>query len=102
MQGALEGPLPLRVSGKATFEILWWDYSVGFDRRCRRRRHRPACPLVDVLGALLPALGDPGNWRVEAPRRDGRSWSRCAATTGPAQVLLHPMGTLTVRRASCR
>ena len=30
--GALEGPRPLRVSGKASFEIFWCDFSVRFDK----------------------------------------------------------------------
>ena len=31
VEGELEGPLPLRASGKATFEILWCDFSVSFN-----------------------------------------------------------------------
>ena len=32
VEGALEGPRPLRVSGKATFEILWCDFTMRFDK----------------------------------------------------------------------
>jgi hypothetical protein len=97
VQGALEGPLPLRISGKATFEILWWDYSISFDRTLVGGGTPAAVPLIDVLGQLLAVLGDAGNWRVEAPpaanrlvtvRRDDR----------PGQVLMHPMGSLSVRQ----
>ena len=30
--GELEGPRPLRVSGKASFEILWCDFTVSLDK----------------------------------------------------------------------
>ena len=30
VEGTLEGPLPLHIKGKATFEILWWDVTVRF------------------------------------------------------------------------
>ncbi|MET0460773.1 MAG: DUF6603 domain-containing protein, partial [Ilumatobacteraceae bacterium] len=97
VQGALEGPLPLRISGKATFEILWWDYSISFDRTLVGGGTPVAVPLIDVLGQLRAALGDARNWRAEAPatanqlvtvRRDDR----------PGQVLMHPMGSLSVRQ----
>ena len=95
--GALEGPLPLRISGKATFEILWWDYSISFDRTLVGGGTPVAVPLLDVLGQLRAVLGDARNWRAEAPdvahqlvtvRRDDR----------PDQVLLHPMGSLAVQQ----
>jgi hypothetical protein len=97
VQAVLEGPLPLRISGKATFEILWWDYSIRFDRTLVGGGAPAAVPLLDVLGQLTAALGDAHSWRAEAPdvanqlvtvRRDDR----------PGQVLMHPMGSLAVQQ----
>ena len=95
--GALEGPFPLIVSGKATFSILWWDYTIGFGRTLIDGDQAVAIAPVDALGAVTQALADPRSWRVESStsadrivvvRRDDR----------PDQVLMHPMGTLSVQQ----
>ena len=40
LDGSLEGPLPLRISAKASFEILWCDFSIpiNFTRPGQRLR----------------------------------------------------------------
>ncbi len=95
--GALEGPFPLVVSGKATFSILWWDYTIGFGRTLIDGDQAVAIAPVDALGAVTAALADPRSWRVESSaaadrivvvRRDDR----------PDQILMHPMGTLQVQQ----
>lgn len=95
--GELEGAFPLRVAGKATFEILWWDYSIGFDRTLIGGADPVVLAPVNALAEVIAALADPRSWRAEAPgaadrlvvlRRDDR----------PDQVLLHPMGTLQVQQ----
>ena len=76
-------------AGKATFEILWWDYTVGFDRTLIggggrlvtevARRGRPRCS---------PRLGNPTSWRTELPptadqlvgRRPARAATHCCCT----------------------
>jgi hypothetical protein len=95
--GELEGPFPLRISGRATFEILWWDYSVSFDRALIGGIDPVVLVPIDGLRELVAALSDPRSWRAEAPdgaqrivavRRDDR----------PGQILIHPMGTLSVQQ----
>ena len=54
LDGELEGPRPLRVSGKATFEILWCDFSVRFDKTLVDGERPPLPPAVDVLRAAHP------------------------------------------------
>ncbi len=97
VQGELEGAFPLRVSGKATFEILWWDYSVSFNRTLIGDSDSVVLAPIDGLLELVTALADPRSWRAEAPdsaerlvvvRHDDR----------PDQILLHPMGTLQVQQ----
>ena len=96
VEGALEGPLPLRVKGKATFEILWWDYSVSFDRTLIGGSTPSSVPGLDVLAAVLAAFGDQGSWLAGAPGPQAQLVSvRSDARPG---VLLHPAGTLTVRQ----
>ena len=64
--GALEGPLPLRVSGKASFEILWCDFSVHVDATLVDGGTPNDLVLVDVLSVLVDALS-------ETPRVAGRA-----------------------------
>ncbi len=95
--GALEGPFPLIVSGKATFSILWWDYTIGFGRTLIDGDSPVAIAAVDAQAEVIAALADPRSWRTEAPaaadrivvvRRDDRS----------DQILVHPMGALQVQQ----
>ena len=65
--GALEGPRPLRARGKATFEILWWDVSVSFDKTLVQGAPPPPPPAIDVLNELAAALADRRNWQEALP-----------------------------------
>ncbi len=97
VDGALEGPRPLRVSAKATFEILWCDFSVSFDKTLVDG-DKPALPSpVDALGALLDALGAPANWSARLPpHQHGVSMRRLAAD---APLALDPLGQLSVTQS---
>ncbi|WP_421741050.1 DUF6603 domain-containing protein [Cellulomonas sp.] len=97
VRGMLEGPIPLRVAGKATFGILWWDYTVSFDKTLIGGSGSVVTETIDVVTELLARLGDPGSWRTELP----------AAATQVAGVrnvprtdglLLHPLGRLVVQQ----
>lgn len=95
--GELEGAFPLRVSGKATFEILWWDYSVGFNRTLIGGADSVVLAPIDGLLELVTALADLRSWRAEAPDRAGRLVV-VRRDDRPDQILLHPMGTLQVQQ----
>jgi hypothetical protein len=94
--GELEGPLPLRVAGKASFEILWCDFSVKFNVTLVDGGTPNDLILVDVLGVLVTALSEPRAWQAQLPAGASQLVGlRQPTTTG---VLLHPLGTLTVRQ----
>ena len=76
LDGELEGPLPLRVSGKATFEILWCDFTVRFDKTLIAGERPPLPPAVDVLAELRDALSSRGQLERAACRPTGRWASR--------------------------
>lgn len=97
VRGTLEGPLPLRVAGKATFGILWWDYTVGFDKTLIGGSNAVVSEALDVLGELLTRLGDPLNWRTVLPA--GAS-QLVGVRTDPAAagLRLHPLGRLVVQQ----
>src|SRR5262249_59241602 len=63
--GMLEGPIPLRLAGKATFGILWWDYTIGFDRTLIGGSQSVATETLDVLAELVARLSSLTSWRAE-------------------------------------
>ena len=69
VSGALEGPLPLRVSGKASFEILWCDFSVSFDATLVDGGTPNDLVPIDVLSVLVDALSQPRSWQAQLPSR---------------------------------
>jgi hypothetical protein len=95
LQGELSGPRPLRMRGKATFEILWFDVSVSFDRTLIAGAAPPAPAPVEVLPHLQEALRQPANWQVALPSARLVTLRESAA---PNAVTLHPLSTLGVRQ----
>ncbi len=97
VRGTLEGPLPLRVAGKATFGILWWDYTVGFDKTLIGGSNAVASEALDVLAELIGRLADPLSWRTVVPPAAAQL---VGVRTSPAAdgLWLHPLGRLVVQQ----
>jgi hypothetical protein len=96
VEGELEGPLPLRIAGKATFEILWWDFSVSFNTTLVGGDPDTGVS-VDALAVLHDALADPHAWQSQLPQAGSQLVTvRTPLVDG---ILLHPQGTLTVRQS---
>jgi hypothetical protein len=99
VEGVLEGPRPLHIKGKATFEILWWDVAIRIDTTLVEGETPPLPEPVVVLPLLREALSHPGNWRSQLPAGQ-RPMVTLRATSGAAtEVCLHPLGTLTVKQS---
>jgi hypothetical protein len=99
VQGALAGPRPLHVKAKATFEILWWDVSIRVDKTLVGGEKPPLPEPIDVLPRLKEALGNPGNWVAELPNGQRPMVSLREKPRAATEVLLHPLGTLTVKQS---
>jgi len=97
VDGSLEGPRPLRVSGKATFEIFWCDFSVRFDKTLIDGDPPPPAPAVDVLAELNRALATAQSWSTQAPPNatHGVALRKLAAGTA---LVLDPLGRLAIRQ----
>src|SRR5262249_50066951 len=95
--GALEGPRPLRARGKATFEILWWDVSVSFDKTLVEGDRPPPPPAINVLNELAQALADPRNWQEALPVGERKVVTVRELQT-PNEVTIHPLGKFGVKQ----
>ena len=98
VEGALAGPRPLHLKAKATFEILWWDVSIRVDKTVVGGEKPPLPEPIDVLPRLKEALGNPGNWVGELPDGQRALVMLREKPRTATEVLLHPLGTLTVKQ----
>jgi hypothetical protein len=98
VEGSLAGPRPLHVKGKATFEIFWCDFSVGFSKTLVSGEPPPRPERVRVLERLTAALGDARNWGGQLA--DGeRRLVTLRERRVEGEVALHPLGTLSVKQS---
>jgi uncharacterized protein DUF6603 len=97
LEGQLEGPRPLKVRGKATFEILWWDYSVSFDRTLISGEKPPPPAPVSVAPLLKQALNEPASWSVALPPLT-TNLVTFRETAPVSEIMAHPFGTLAVKQ----
>lgn len=97
VRGTLEGPIPLSVAGKATFGILWWDYTVSFDKTLIGGGGGIVTETIDVVGELLARLGDATSWLTELPPTAGQVVGVRSARRADG-LLLHPLGRLVVQQ----
>jgi hypothetical protein len=97
VEGALEGPRPLRARGKATFEILWWDVSVSFDKTLVEGDRPPPPPAINVLNELTQALSDRRNWQEALPVGERRVVT-VRELPAPDEVRIHPLGKVGVKQ----
>ena len=95
VDGELEGPRPLRVSGKASFEIFWCDFTVRFDKTLVDGEAPPLPPAVDLLPRLTQALSSATSWSVQAGAR--RAW-HCKPCRPASTLVLDPLGRLLVKQ----
>jgi Family of unknown function (DUF6603) len=98
LEGSLGGPRPLHIKGKATFEILWWDVSIRFDKTLVEGEKPPGPEPVAVLPRLMEALGNEGNWVSQLPGGQRQAVRLRGRTAAPGEVYLHPLGSLTVKQ----
>ncbi len=100
VSGALEGTIPLRAAGKASFEILWCDFSVGFDKTLVPGSTTRNLPVIDVLGLLIDQLADPRQWTSLEPPDALRLVTTRPDRPGADRILIHPLGGLQVTQGS--
>ena len=97
--GQLEGPRPLRLSGKATFKIWFVHFSVRFDATLIDGELPPPPPAIDVFALLSTALLAPENWSTRNVGNAAHGIAlRALPTTSGADLVVDPLGQLTIRQ----
>jgi hypothetical protein len=97
LDGTLEGPLPLRLSARAKFEILWFSISVGFHFTLADGDDTPAIAAVSLINEVAAALADAANWSTLPPAGVSHGVSlRSVPTAG--RTALDPLGSLVVQQ----
>jgi Family of unknown function (DUF6603) len=98
VDGALEGPIPLALRAKCTFEVLWWDVSIRVNVTLVPGARPPLPVAVDAFVQLRAALADGRSWSADLPPGQSRLVVlRESAADGTIRV--HPLGTLAVRQS---
>jgi hypothetical protein len=98
LDGTLEGPLPLRLAAKATFEILWLSFSVHFDfTLVDGDLAQAVLSAVALATELTKALVDPASWSTR--RAPGLAHGVALRSLPPgAPPVLDPLGQLVVQQ----
>lgn len=92
----LSGPHPWHAKGDASFGILWWDVSVGFDTTWGDATPAPLPPPPSIAGALTDALGRDDAWTAELPAGEP-PWLTLAPAGPTSTIAVHPFAALVVR-----
>ena len=98
LDATLTGPSPWHAWGKASFKVLGIEKSVHFDVSIGEPAPPPALPPVKVDDLLRGALTDRRNWGAALPSDAGTLAKLRPLPTGATNLLVHSLGTLTVRQ----
>jgi hypothetical protein len=99
VEGALEGPVPLALRAKCTFEIFWWDVSIRVNVTLVGGARPPLPVAVDAFVQLRSALGEARSWSAELPPSQSRIVALRETAAADGVLRVHPLGTLTVRQS---
>ncbi|MEV4627321.1 DUF6603 domain-containing protein [Micromonospora sp. NPDC049523] len=97
LAGSLTGPGTWRAVGRATFTFLG-RHSIRFDITVGKRLTEPPPPQVDLACRIRRELAAPANWNAEQPAGSPPLVTLAESATAGAAILVHPLGSLTVRQ----
>jgi hypothetical protein len=96
VSGSFSGPRPWNFNGSASISILFWTVSASVNLSWGDSTP-VTIPQKPVLPDLANALQTPGNWSAALPAGMTPAVTLTTPTGGSAQILVYPMGTLSVR-----
>jgi hypothetical protein len=95
VKGTLRGPGRWEVSGHASFSILFWDVSIGFELEWGDVVAALPSAVVAVGAQLVTALSDVANWAAELPV-GGNALITLRTTANADAVSAHPLAVLVI------
>jgi hypothetical protein len=98
LRGMLEGPLPLRLQAKASFEILWVDFTVRFDLRLADGDAGSLPAPVRLEQELRQLLASPASWRAAATALAPHGVQLRAVAAADQTLVLDPLGRLVLEQ----
>ena len=96
LDAELSGPTPWHVHGTASLQFLFFSVGVGIDLTWGDDT-AVSLPAVAVLPQLNTALTTPGSWSAQLPGGAAQAVTLRALPPGDTSIVVHPMGSLTVR-----
>ena len=96
LDAELSGPTPWHVHGTASLQFLFFSVGVGIDLTWGDD-NAVSLPAVAVLPQLNTALTTPGSWSAQLPDGAAQAVTLRALPPGDTSIVVHPMGSLTVR-----
>jgi hypothetical protein len=97
VRGHLTGPSPFHAWGKACLSLLFFDICVPFDATFGER-HENTLPASDPWPLLEAAIKRMENWSAQLAPDVASSVTLRPPPDDPAKLLLHPMGSATLRQ----
>ncbi len=96
VDGTFSGPTPWHVHGEASISLLFFSVSASLDLTWGDST-QTTIPSQPVLPDLFNALKDPRSWSAALPAGAPVAVTFVTQKPGDGTLLVHPMGTLTVR-----
>lgn len=94
LRGELSGPTPWNVNGEASFTILFFEISVGFDVTWGDDPDELPKETINVLEELKKQLMDSRNWKAEIPSNNSLFVSIKKYEPPEGEIVIHPFGVL--------
>ncbi|MCP4338315.1 MAG: hypothetical protein GY799_05370 [Desulfobulbaceae bacterium] len=97
--GAISGPSPFHIRGKAHVSVLFWDICISVNLTLGRRRQvfLPPADPQEIWEQLKSAIETTDNWSADLPSGVIAGVSLREPGAG-APAMVHPMGGLTMRQ----
>jgi hypothetical protein len=96
VSGSISGPTPWHFHGDASIHFLFFSVSASVDLTWGSNT-QATIPQKPVLPDLFAALGNPASWTAALPSGTGPTVTLTTPAPGGQLLLVHPMGTLTVK-----
>jgi hypothetical protein len=96
VSGSISGPTPWNLQGTASISFLFFTVSASVNLTWGSST-QATIPQQPVLPDLFKALQNPASWSAALPSGTGPAVTLTTPAPGSTALLVHPMGTLTVK-----